>query len=115
MHLTHHPLSCSAPSQMLIMVAARILDALQVATLLRLALELSPGLRSCKALWHCLLLKQMRTSSDSVLPLDATLSGKVKESIAHILSSLVIPQDLDFALGLVLSIGLELLERLEDV
>jgi hypothetical protein len=57
----------------------------------------------------------LRTSSDSVLPLDATLSGKVKESIAHILSSLVIPQDLDFPLGLVLSIGLELLERLEDV
>ena len=50
-----------------------------------------------------------------MLSLDAALSGKVKESIAHILSSLVIPQDLDFPLGLVLSIGLELLERLEDV
>jgi hypothetical protein len=52
----------------------------------------------------------LRMSSDSVLPLDATLSGKVKESIAHILSSLVIPQDLDCPLGLVLSICLELLD-----
>jgi hypothetical protein len=57
----------------------------------------------------------LRTSPDSVLSLNATLSGKVKESIAHVLSSLVIPQDLDFSLGLVLSICLELLERFKGV
>jgi hypothetical protein len=57
----------------------------------------------------------LRTSPDSVLSLNATLSGKVKESIAHVLSSLVIPQDLDLSLGLVLSICLELLEHFKDV
>jgi hypothetical protein len=57
----------------------------------------------------------LRTSSDSVLSLYATLSGKVQEGIAHVLSSLVIPQDLDFSLRLVLSICLELLERPKDV
>ena len=52
---------------------------------------------------------------DSVLPLNATLGSKVKESIAHVLSSLVISQYLDLSLGLVLSISLELLECFKDV
>jgi hypothetical protein len=57
----------------------------------------------------------LRVSPDSVLSLNATLSGKVKESIAHILSSFVISQRLDFSIGMVLSIGLELLEHPKDV
>jgi len=58
MHLIPILMNCSQPSQMRIMVDAKTLDVLQVATWSRLVLVLSPGLRSCKALLPCLQLKQ---------------------------------------------------------
>ena len=58
MHLIPTLVNCSQPSLMQIMVDARILDVLLVATWLRLVLVLSPGLRRCKALLHYLQLKQ---------------------------------------------------------
>jgi hypothetical protein len=76
---------------------------------------------SCGLFWvaqldfQTLLRHLLRMSSDSVLSLNATLSCKGKESIAHVLSPLVIPQDLDLSLGLVLSICLELLKCFKDV
>ena len=52
----------------------------------------------------------LRPSPDCVLPLNATVCSEFGEYIAHVFPSLVVSQDLDLVSGLVLCIGLELLE-----
>ena len=53
--------------------------------------------------------------ADSVLVLNATLGGEIEHGIAHVFTSLVISQHLQFVLSLVLSIHLELLESVENI